>query len=107
VPCDEIGIIGRIDAFLTATTLMRSWGLTHWSFWQNVAQVQIYGSQANTLVDNAGVIPAFGAKNMRMAQDFVNLVGVFRRNRFWACTLRNKYCLSTVNAPAASRPLIQ
>jgi type IV secretion system protein VirD4 len=75
VLCDEIGNIGRIDAFLTATTLMRSWGLTLWSFWQNVAQLQIYGSQANTLVDNAGVIQAFGAKNMRMAQDFVNLVG--------------------------------
>ncbi len=73
--CDEIGNIGRIDAFLTATTLMRSWGLTLWSFWQNVAQLQIYGAQANTLVDNAGVIQLFGAKNMRMAQDFVNIVG--------------------------------
>jgi type IV secretion system protein VirD4 len=72
--CDEMGNLGRIDAFLTAATLMRSWGLTLWSFWQNVSQLQIYGSQANTLVDNAGVIQAFGAKNMRMAQDFVNIV---------------------------------
>jgi type IV secretion system protein VirD4 len=73
--CDEIGNLGRIDAFLTAATLMRSWGLTLWSFWQNVSQLQIYGTQANTLIDNAGVIHAFGAKNMRMAQDFVNIVG--------------------------------
>lgn len=49
--------------------------LTLWSFWQNVAQLQIYGSQANTLVDNAGVIQAFGAKNMRMAQDLANMIG--------------------------------
>lgn len=73
--CDEIGNLGRIDAFLTAATLLRSWGLTLWTFWQNAAQLQIYGAQANTLVDNAGVIQVFGARNRRMAQDFANLVG--------------------------------
>jgi len=49
--------------------------VTLWTFWQNAAQIQIYGSQANTLVDNAGVIQAFGVRNRRMAQDFANLVG--------------------------------
>jgi type IV secretion system protein VirD4 len=73
--CDEIGNLGRIDALLTAATLLRSWGLTLWTFWQNAAQLQIYGAQANTLVDNAGVIQVFGARNRRMAQDFANLVG--------------------------------
>jgi type IV secretion system protein VirD4 len=73
--CDEIGNLGRIDALLTAATLLRSWGLTLWTFWQNAAQMQIYGGQANTLVDNAGVIQAFGARNRRMAQDIANLVG--------------------------------
>src|SRR5271155_2753707 len=28
--CDEIGNLGRIDALLTAATLLRSWGLTLW-----------------------------------------------------------------------------
>jgi type IV secretion system protein VirD4 len=73
--CDEIGNLGRLDALLTAATLLRSWGLTLWTFWQNAAQLQIYGAQANTLVDNAGVIQAFGAGNLRMAQDIANLVG--------------------------------
>jgi type IV secretion system protein VirD4 len=73
--CDEIGNLGRIDALLTAATLLRSWGFTLWTFWQNAAQLQIYGTQANTLVDNAGVIQVFGARNRRMAQDFANLVG--------------------------------
>jgi type IV secretion system protein VirD4 len=73
--CDEVGNLGKIDALLTAATLMRSWGLTLWTFWQNAAQLGIYGGQANTLVDNAGVIQAFGARNQRMAQDFANLVG--------------------------------
>ena len=73
--CDEIGNLGKIDTFVTAATLMRSWGLTLWSFWQNVAQLQIYGTQANTLVDNAGVIQVFGARNQRMAQDLANIIG--------------------------------
>jgi type IV secretion system protein VirD4 len=72
---DEIGNLGRLDAFLTAATLMRSWGLTLWSFWQNIAQLQIYGSQANTIVDNAGVVQVFGARNQRMAQDLANIIG--------------------------------
>lgn len=73
--CDEVGNLGKIDALLTAATLMRSWGLTLWCFWQNAAQLQVYGTQANTLVDNAGVIQIFGARNHRMAQDLANLIG--------------------------------
>jgi type IV secretion system protein VirD4 len=73
--CDEVGNLGRIDALVTAATLMRSWGLTLWTFWQNAAQLQIYGEQATTLVDNAAVIQAFGVRNRRMAQDFANLIG--------------------------------
>jgi type IV secretion system protein VirD4 len=75
--CDEIGNLGRIDTIVTAATLLRSWGLTLWSFWQNTDQLKIYGPDANTLVDNAGVIQVFGARNRRMAQDFANLVGSF------------------------------
>jgi len=37
--------------------------------------LQIYGEQANTLVDNAGVIQVFEARNRRMAQDLANLIG--------------------------------
>jgi type IV secretion system protein VirD4 len=73
--CDEIGNLGRIEALLMATTLLRSGGLTVWSFWQNAAQLQIYGPQANTLLDNAGVVQIFGIPNYRMAQDLANVVG--------------------------------
>jgi type IV secretion system protein VirD4 len=73
--CDEVGNLGRIEALLTATTLLRSWGLTLWTCWQNADQLQIYGRQANTIIDNAGVIQIFGAQNYRMAQDFANLIG--------------------------------
>jgi len=73
--CDEIGSLGRLEALLMATTLLSAGGLTVWSFWQNAAQLQIYGSQANTLLDNAGVIQIFGIRNYRMAQDLANVVG--------------------------------
>ena len=63
------------DWLLTATTLLRSWGLTLWTFWQNADQLSIYGKQANTLVDNAGVIQIFGVPNYRMAQDLANVIG--------------------------------
>jgi len=75
VLCDEAGNLGRLDALLTASSLLRSWGLTLWMLWQNTAQLQSYGMQATTLVDNAGVIQVFGARNLRMAQDLVNMVG--------------------------------
>jgi type IV secretory pathway TraG/TraD family ATPase VirD4 len=39
--CDEIGNLGRIEAPLTAATLLRPWGLTLWSFWQNAALKRI------------------------------------------------------------------
>jgi type IV secretion system protein VirD4 len=73
--CDEIGNLGRLEALLMATTLLSGAGLTVWGFWQNAAQLQIYGSQANTLIDNAGVIQIFGIQNYRMAQDLANVIG--------------------------------
>jgi type IV secretion system protein VirD4 len=73
--CDEVGNLGRIDALLTALTLLRSWGPTLWSFWQNAGQLQIYGAQANTLTDNAGVIQIFGVRNYRMAKDLAEVIG--------------------------------
>jgi type IV secretory pathway TraG/TraD family ATPase VirD4 len=46
-----------------------------WTFWQNASQLSIYGPHANTLIDNAGVVQIFGARNFRMANDLANLIG--------------------------------
>jgi type IV secretion system protein VirD4 len=35
--CDEIAQLSRLDAFLTASTLMRGYGMQLWTLWQNVA----------------------------------------------------------------------
>lgn len=73
--CDEVGNLGRIDALLTAATMLRSSDLTLWCFFQNPAQTSIYGPDAHTLIDNAGIIQIFGTKNHRLAQDLANLIG--------------------------------
>ncbi|HZW96082.1 MAG TPA: TraM recognition domain-containing protein [Candidatus Eremiobacteraceae bacterium] len=56
--CDETENLGRMEALLMATTLLRSGGVTVWSVWQNAAQLQIYGSQANRFpipISNSGI----------------------------------------------------
>ena len=82
--CDEIANLGRLDAFLTASTLMRGYGVQLWTFWQNVAQLAFYGDQARTILDNAGVVQLFGARNRRMAEDFAQLVGGVDADRIMA-----------------------
>jgi type IV secretion system protein VirD4 len=73
--CDEMGALGEFDAFVVASTLMRSSGLQFWSFWQNASQLEVYGHHAKTLIDNVGVLQLLGARNRRMAQEFADLVG--------------------------------
>jgi type IV secretion system protein VirD4 len=73
---DEIAALGPMDAFVTCSTLMRGWGVTLWSYWQSAGQIEAtYGHQARTIVDNAGVIQLFGARNRRSAQEFSSIVG--------------------------------
>ena len=50
---DEAAQLGRLDALLTAVTLLRGYGVKVWSFWQDLAQVaSIYGPDALTLLNN-------------------------------------------------------
>ena len=72
---DEMGNLGRIGALVTSFTLARSAGVKLWGFLQNPAQLELYDHQARTIIDNAGVIQLFGARNRQMAADFANLVG--------------------------------
>jgi len=73
--CDELGALGAFEEFVTASTLMRSSGLQLWSFWQNPAQLEVYGADAKTLVDNVGVLQFLGARNRRVATELAALVG--------------------------------
>jgi len=72
---DEAEQLGHTESFITASTLMREYGLSIWTIWQNVAQLEVYGSQVRTLIDNAGVIQCFGLRNNRMAEEVASLIG--------------------------------
>lgn len=73
---DETASFGRVEAFLTAATQARGFGIQLWTHWQNAAQLEVYGKDgAHTLVDNAGVLQFLGAANRRAAQEYVSLVG--------------------------------
>ena len=72
---DEAAQVGRMESFVTAMTLMRGYGLKLWTFWQAASQLDIYGSDAKTILDNAGVVQIFGVRNYRAATDVANLLG--------------------------------
>jgi type IV secretion system protein VirD4 len=79
IPClmmvDEAGQLGRMDSLITAMTLMRGYGMKLWTFWQAASQLDIYGSQARTIIDNAGVVQCFGIRNLRSANEIAALLG--------------------------------
>ena len=100
---DEIAQLGRLPAFLTAATLMRGYGVQLWSCWQNLAQLAIYGDQAQTILDNAGVVQLFGARNRRMAEDFVQLVGGVDADRIMAMKDGEQLLLIEGGSPRLAR----
>ena len=83
------------NAPLTAATLLRSWRLTLWTFWQNAAQLQIYGPHANTLVDKAGVIQIFRYSVLRITgwrKTLQMSLGESLRMSYYICQLMSTCC---------------
>jgi type IV secretion system protein VirD4 len=72
---DEAAQLGELDALRTAVTLMRGYGLTTWTFWQSVAQMQRVYPDFGSLLDNAGVIQVFGASNAPAARAIEEITG--------------------------------
>ena len=61
---------------IQTATLLRSAGVTLWTFFQSPAQLEAtYGGEAMVLVDNAGVVQLFAARNGRMAEAYARLLG--------------------------------
>ncbi len=100
---DEMGNLGRMDAFTTAATLLRGYGVRLATFWQSPAQLECYGPDAKTIIDNAGVIQLFGPRNFRMAQDFVNLVGGISAEQIMAMRPEEQLLLVEGGLPRVTR----
>lgn len=97
---DEAAQLGRLDALLTAATLMRGYGLRVWSFWQSIAQMErIYGPALQEFLDNAGTVSMFGIANGASAARAAQLTG-------WTGELMGLPRNAQVIAQAGSAPQI-
>lgn len=73
---DEAAQLGPMPPLIQTATLLRSAGVTLWTFFQSPAQLEAtYGGEAMVLVDNAGVVQLFAARNGRMAEAYARLLG--------------------------------
>lgn len=74
---DEAAQLGYFHSLETAITLLRGYGLTTWSFWQDLSQMQqIYPTTWESILNNCSVIQLFGLKNHRVAIDLGQIMGV-------------------------------
>ena len=73
---DEAATLGYLDELLTASSLLRGYGLRTWTFWQSIAQIEgIYGARAGEILDNAGTLSMFGASNAASARALEHITG--------------------------------
>lgn len=68
---DECGQLQNFPYLETAITLCRGYGLTCWTFWQDLDQIQsFYPESWKTLLHNCGVVQTFGIGNRDMAEQW-------------------------------------
>ena len=73
---DECAQLGSMDALRKAVTLLRGYGLQVWMFFQDLSQVMsLYQSDHLTLINNCGVLQAFGVTRSSAAAPIAKLVG--------------------------------
>ena len=74
---DEAAQLGRLDELLTASSLLRGYGVRTWTFWQSIGQMEgIWGAHHREFLDNASVLSVFGAGNAAAATAASELTGV-------------------------------
>lgn len=68
---DECAQLGNFPFLETFITLCRSFGCWVWTFWQDLAQLQThYPTSWKTILNNCGVIQAFGMHNRDLAEQW-------------------------------------
>jgi type IV secretion system protein VirD4 len=74
---DECAQLGSLDSLRQAITLLRGSGLQTWTFWQDLSQLrQVYPKDWQTIVNNSGMLQAFGITNHHMAKEWSELLGL-------------------------------
>lgn len=73
---DETAQLGPMSNLTSALTLMRSYGMRVWTFWQDLAQLKsIYPNAWETIINNSTVQQYFGAKSPPACRSLENFLG--------------------------------
>jgi type IV secretion system protein VirD4 len=73
---DEAAQLGPLPALRQALTLLRGYGLVTWSIWQDWHQgARLYGEEWPSLLNNCGVVQAFGAMAPAAAEVLADTLG--------------------------------
>jgi type IV secretion system protein VirD4 len=74
---DECAQLGALPQLRTALTLLRGYGVTVWSLWQDLSQLKhLYPTDWETVLNNSAVVQAFGMTNGWMAKACADVLGV-------------------------------
>lgn len=75
---DEAGNLGKMDTLISSITLLRSYGIRIWTFWQDLGFMKrLYPQDWTTLLNNCDVVQAFGLRNFLMAKEIAEVFGTF------------------------------
>jgi type IV secretion system protein VirD4 len=73
---DEVAQLGSLDVLRQALTLLRGSGVQVWTFWQDLSQLKrLYPEDWASVLNNSGIIQAFGVSNGLMANDCAAVLG--------------------------------
>lgn len=74
---DEIAQLGHIDLLVTATTLLRGYGVQVWSFWQDISQLTgTYPADWQTILNNCRIIQVFGRGLSALTSDLARALDI-------------------------------
>lgn len=96
---DECAQLGELDELRVAMTLLRSYGLRVWTFFQDFSQISNLYRDWETLINNASVLQAFGVNTPRNAQSIGPLLGMEPSE-----LLRLPRSKLAIRRPGATRP---
>lgn len=73
---DEIAQCGTLPILRQAITLLRGYGMTTMTLWQDLAQMQQLYPDWPSLLNNCAVVQTFGAPNFAMSKTVGDVIGV-------------------------------
>jgi type IV secretion system protein VirD4 len=94
---DECAQLGTLDELRKAVTLLRGYGLQVWMFFQDLSQLSaLYGNDFATMINNCGVLQAFGMSRNFAAQPIADIIGRYEARDLVGLD-RSQQVISTFN----------